>query len=109
MTNEARNRTIGLKGRAIRCACAVRDALGALGLEVRAGLRTGEIELRGDDIAGIAVVIGQRVSAHAGPGEVLVSRTVADLIAGSDIALVDRGEHELRGVPGTWQLYGVLE
>ena len=94
-------------GRAIRCACAIRDALGALGLEVRAGLHTGEIELHGDDVAGIAVVIGQRVSALAGPGEVLVSRTVADLIAGSDIMLVDQGTHELKGVPGSWQLYSV--
>jgi class 3 adenylate cyclase len=93
--------------RAIRCACAIRDALGALGLEVRAGLHTGEIELRGDDIAGIAVHVGQRVSAHAGAGEVLVSRTVADLVAGSDIELRDHGEHELKGVPGTWRLYSV--
>jgi class 3 adenylate cyclase len=94
-------------GRAIRCACAIRDALGALGLEVRAGLHTGEIELRGDDIAGIAVHIGQRVSAHAGPGDVYVSRTVADLVAGSDIELRDQGEHELKGVSGTWRLYSV--
>ena len=94
-------------GRAIRCACAIREALGALGLEVRAGLHTGEIELRGDDIAGIAVVIGQRISACAGPGEVLVSRTVADLVAGSSIELRPQGEHELKGVPGTWQLYSV--
>jgi class 3 adenylate cyclase len=94
-------------GRAIRCACAIRDSLGALGLEVRAGLHTGEIELRGDDIAGIAVHIGQRVSAQAGPGEVFVSRTVADLVAGSDIELRDQGEHELKGVPGTWRLYSV--
>jgi class 3 adenylate cyclase len=76
-------------------------------LEVRAGLHTGEIELRGDDIAGIAVHIGQRVSAQAGPGEVFVSRTVADLVAGSDIELRDQGEHELKGVPGTWRLYSV--
>jgi class 3 adenylate cyclase/pimeloyl-ACP methyl ester carboxylesterase len=94
-------------GRAIQCACAIRDALGALGLEVRAGLHTGEIELRGDDIAGIAVVIGQRISTYAGPGEVLVSRTVADLVTGSDIELRDQGEHELKGVPGTWRLYSV--
>ena len=94
-------------GRAIRCACAIRDALGALDFEVRAGLHTGEIELCNDDVAGIAVVIGQRVSAHAGPGEVLVSRTVADLIAGSDIALLDQGTHDLKGVPGSWQLYRV--
>jgi class 3 adenylate cyclase len=94
-------------GRAIHCACAIRDALGTLGLDVRAGLHTGEIELRGDDIAGIAVVIGQRISAHAGRGEVLVSRTVADLVAGSDIELRLQGEHELKGVPGTWPLYSV--
>jgi class 3 adenylate cyclase len=94
-------------GRAIRCACAIRDALRPLGLEVRAGLHTGEIELRDDDIAGIAVHIGKRVSSHAGPGEVFISRTVADLIAGSDIALHDEGEHELKGVSGTWRLYTV--
>jgi class 3 adenylate cyclase len=94
-------------GRAIRCACAIRDALGTLGLEVRAGLHTGEIELRGDDIAGIAVHVGKRVSTHAGAGEVLVSRTVADLVAGSDIELHDTGEHELKGVSGTWRLFSV--
>jgi class 3 adenylate cyclase len=76
---------------------------------MRAGLHTGEIELRGDDIAGIAVHVGQRVSSHAGPGEVLVSRTVADLIAGSDIELLDRGEHELKGVSGTWRLFRVAD
>ena len=94
-------------GRAIRCACAIRDALAALGLEVRAGLHTGEIELRGDDIAGIAVHVGKRVSTQATAGEVLVSRTVADLVAGSDIELHDKGEHELKGVSGTWRLFSV--
>jgi class 3 adenylate cyclase/pimeloyl-ACP methyl ester carboxylesterase len=94
-------------GRAIRCAFAIRDAIQALGVQVRAGLHTGEIELRGDDIAGIAVHVGQRVASHAGPSEVLVSRTVADLIAGSDLELVDRGEHELKGLPGTWHLFRV--
>jgi class 3 adenylate cyclase len=93
--------------RAIRCACAVRDAMHALGITMRAGLHTGEIELREHDIAGIAVHVGQRVASHAGPGEVLVSRTVADLIAGSDIELLDRGEHDLKGVPGTWRLFSV--
>ena len=88
-------------------ACAIRDALGALGLEVRAGLHTGEIEQNGNDIAGIAVHIGKRVSSLAGPGEVLVSRTVADLVAGSDIELRDKGEHELKGISGTWRLYSV--
>jgi len=63
--------------------------------------------LRGADVAGIAVVIGQRISAHAWPGDVLISRTVADLIAGSDIELRDHGEHPLKGLPGTWQLYRV--
>jgi class 3 adenylate cyclase len=94
--------------RAIRCACAIRDTLGALGLQIRAGLHTGEIELRGDDIAGIAVNIGQRVCAHAAPGEVLVSRTVADLVAGSDLVLEERGRHELKGVSGTWRLYCIV-
>ena len=94
-------------GRAIRCACAIRDALGALGFDVRAGLHTGEIELRGEDVAGLTVHIGERVSGQAGPGEVFVSRTVADLVAGSDIELHDVGERQLKGVPGTWQLYRV--
>jgi class 3 adenylate cyclase len=96
-------------GRAVRCACAIRDAIGALGLDVRAGLHTGEIELRGDGIEGIAVVVGKRVSSTAGSGEVLVSRTVADLIAGSGIELLDKGEHELKGVPGTWRLFSVQD
>jgi len=96
-------------GRAIRCACAIRDALGALGLDVRAGLHTGEIERHGAEIEGIAVVIGKRVSTHATAGEVFVSRTVADLIAGSDIELRDEGEHELKGVTGTWRLFSVLD
>lgn len=93
--------------RAIRCACAIRDAITSLGLEVRSGLHTGEIELRGDDVAGIAVVTAQRVSALAGPNDVLVSRTVVDLVAGSGIEFDDRGERELKGVPGTWRLLAV--
>jgi class 3 adenylate cyclase len=96
-------------GRAVRCACAIRAALGAVGLDVRAGLHTGEIEVRGADVAGIAIVIGQRVSSHAGAGQVLVSRTVADLIAGSGIELGDEGEYELKGVTGTWRLFSVRE
>lgn len=94
-------------GRAIRCAIAFTAALRPLGLEVRAGVHTGEIELRGAEIAGIGIHIGQRVSAVAGPGEVLVSRTVVDLVAGSGIEFEDRGEHELKGVPGTWQIFAV--
>jgi class 3 adenylate cyclase len=95
-------------GRAIHCACAIRDAVEALGIEVRTGLHTGEVEVRGDDVAGIAVHLAQRVSAQAGPGEVLVSRTVTDLVAGSGIQFEDRGEHELKGVPGSWRLYAVV-
>jgi class 3 adenylate cyclase len=94
-------------GRAILCACAIRDAVRALGIEVRAGLHTGEIELRGGDVAGVAVHIGARVAAIAGPGEVLVSGAVPPLVAGSGIAFEDRGERELKGVPGTWRLFAV--
>jgi len=93
--------------RAIRCACSARDAMRGLGVEVRAGLHTGECELMGEDLAGIAVNIGARVGAVAGPGEVLVSRTVMDLVAGSGIEFTDRGLHSLKGVPGEWQLYAV--
>ena len=94
-------------GRAIRCAADLRDGVRALGLELRAGLHTGECELAGDDISGIAVNIGARVGARAEPGEVLVSQTVKDLVAGSGLAFDDRGEHELKGVPGSWRLYSV--
>jgi class 3 adenylate cyclase len=96
-------------GRAIRCAIAFTAALRPLGLEVRAGVHTGEIELRGADIAGIGVHIGQRVSAVAAPGEVLVSRTVVDLVTGSGIEFDDRGEHDLKGVPGAWHLFAVQQ
>jgi class 3 adenylate cyclase/pimeloyl-ACP methyl ester carboxylesterase len=94
-------------GRAIRCSRAIRDSARNLGVDVRAGLHTGEIELNGDDVAGIAVHIGARVSAQAGGGEVLVSSTVKDLVAGSGINFTDRGEHELKGVPGAWRLFAV--
>jgi DNA-binding SARP family transcriptional activator/class 3 adenylate cyclase len=90
--------------RAVCCAAAIRDAAVAIGLDVRAGLHTGEVELVGDDIAGIAVNIGARVCALAGPGEVLVSRTVVDLVAGSGLEFQPRGEHELGGLPGTFTL-----
>jgi class 3 adenylate cyclase len=93
--------------RAVQCACAIRDAAAQLGLEVRSGVHTGEIEVRGDDVAGIAVVIAARVSALAEPGEVWVSRTVADLVVGSGLEFVDRGVHTLKGVPGEWNLYAV--
>ena len=93
--------------RGIRCAMSAREAVRKLGIEIRAGLHTGEVEVIGDDIGGIAVNIGARVGAAAGPGEVLVSRTVTDLVAGSGIAFSDRGAHALKGVPGEWQLYAV--
>jgi class 3 adenylate cyclase len=94
-------------GRAVRCACAIRDAVRAIGVSVRAGIHAGEIELRGDDIRGIAVHIAQRVQALAQPDEVLVSRTVADLVGGSGIAFADRGTHALKGIPDPWQLFAV--
>jgi pimeloyl-ACP methyl ester carboxylesterase len=93
--------------RAIRCATAIRDAVRSLGLEVRAGLHTGEVELSDGDIAGIAVHLGSRVVNTAQPGEVLVSRTVVDLVAGSGLTFADRGEHALKGVPGEWSLFAV--
>jgi class 3 adenylate cyclase len=93
--------------RAIRCAQAVRDGARQLGLDVRVGLHTGEVETMGDDIGGLAVHIGERVCASAGPGEVLASRTVVDLVAGSGITFSDRGERELKGVPERWHLYAV--
>jgi class 3 adenylate cyclase len=93
--------------RAIRCATAANDELRRLGLPIRAGLHTGECELRNGDVGGIAVHIGARVMAAAGEGEVLVSSTVRDLTVGSDIEFADRGAHELKGVPGEWRLYAV--
>jgi class 3 adenylate cyclase len=93
--------------RAIRAARAIRDGSSGLGLEVRAGLHTGECELVGDDVAGLAVHIGARVMALAGAGEVLTSSTVKDLVAGSGIDFGERGEHELRDVPGRWRLFSV--
>jgi class 3 adenylate cyclase len=94
-------------GRAVRCAQAISGAVRPLGIEIRAGLHTGEIELAGDDVAGIAVAIGARVGALAGPSEILVSSTVKDLVAGSGLALEDRGLHTLKGVPDEWRLYAV--
>jgi class 3 adenylate cyclase len=93
--------------RAVRCAQGICEAVRPLGLEVRAGCHTGEIELLGADVGGIAVHIGARVGALAEPSEVLVSSTVKDLVAGSGLSFTDRGEHELKGVPGPWHLYAV--
>jgi class 3 adenylate cyclase len=93
--------------RAIRCGRALADESRRLGVEIRVGLHCGECEVRGDDVGGIAVHTAARVMAHAGPGEVLVSRTIKDLVAGSGIEFIDRGPHELKGIPGKWQLFGV--
>jgi class 3 adenylate cyclase len=93
--------------RGIRCALELQSALAPLGIEVRAGLHTGEVEVRGEDVGGIAVHIAARVQGAAAPGEVLVSRTVCDLVVGSGIGFVDRGVHHLKGVPGEWQLFAV--
>ena len=94
-------------GRAIRCATELCSEVRSVGLEVRTGLHTGEVELAGDDITGIAVNIGARVGASAEAGEVLVSQTVKDLVAGSGVDFEDRGEHDLKGVPGPWHLWSV--
>jgi class 3 adenylate cyclase len=94
--------------RAVRCATAIRDTVAEHGIAVRAGLHTGEVEHRGGDVVGMAVHTGARVAALAGSGEVLASSTVKDLVAGSGIEFDDRGDHELKGVPGTWRLYSVV-
>ena len=93
--------------RAVRCACSISEAVRALGLEIRAGLHTGECELMGDKLGGIAVHTGARVAAEANAGEVLVSSTVKDLVAGSGLAFRDRGLQSLRGIPGEWRLFAV--
>jgi class 3 adenylate cyclase len=95
--------------RAVGCACSIREAVRSIGLEIRAGIHTGEVEIANDKIAGIAVHIGARVGAAAAAGEVLVSRTVTDLVAGSGIRFNYRGEHKLRGVPGDWQLFSAQD
>jgi class 3 adenylate cyclase len=93
--------------RGVRCAEAARDAVAELGVEIRAGLHVGECELRGEDVGGLAVHIGARVADLARLGEILVSRTVRDLVAGSGLRFAERGEHELKGIPDRWQLYAV--
>jgi class 3 adenylate cyclase len=94
-------------GRGIRCATGLRDRLRGTGVEIRAGVHTGEVQVRGDDVGGIAVHFAARVMATAGPGEILVSRTVHDLVAGSDYVLEDRGAHTLKGLAGEWRLFAV--
>jgi len=93
--------------RAVRCAVAIRDAVRSLGIEIRAGVHTGEVEVMADDLGGIAVHVGARVMAQAGPGEVLASSTVKDLVAGSGLDFEDQGAHTLRGVSGEWRLFSV--
>jgi class 3 adenylate cyclase/alpha-beta hydrolase superfamily lysophospholipase len=95
--------------RAIRCSQAIVGSARELGMDLRMGLHTGECEVRGNDLGGIAVHIAARVSASAGPGEILVSNTIKDLVVGSGIEFEDRGEYELKGVPGTWRLYAVAD
>jgi class 3 adenylate cyclase len=99
--------TFSAPSRAIACACAIRDGTAALGLALRAGLHTGECETVEDEIGGLAVHIGARVGGLAQAGEVLVTGTVRDLVAGSELAFSERGTHQLRGVPGEWPIYGV--
>jgi class 3 adenylate cyclase len=94
--------------RAVTCARAVGDAVRPLGLELRAGIHTGEVELVGDDIRGLSVHIGARIAALAGPGEVLTSRTVKDLVVGSGLVFEERGTHRLKGVPDEWQVFAVV-
>jgi len=91
--------------RGVRCGLAIRDTVRSLGLEVRAGLHTGECERMGDNVGGIAVHIGARIAAEAGPGEVLASSTVKDLVVGSGLNFQDRGNHALKGLEGEWRLF----
>jgi class 3 adenylate cyclase len=95
--------------RGVRCAQAIREAVGGLGLEVRAGVHTGEVDIGGGKATGIAVVIGSRIAAAASTGEILVSSTVKDLVAGSGLSFDGRGRHELKGVPGSWELFALSE
>jgi class 3 adenylate cyclase len=97
--------TFDATGRALRCAADILAGAKDIGLELRAGVHTGEVEVRGDDIGGLGVTIAKRVCDLARPGEVLVSFAVAGVVAGSGIEFVDRGDHQLKGVPGTWRLY----
>ena len=95
--------------RAVRCAQAIGARMRQLGLPIRSGIHTGECERMGDDVGGVAVHIAARVAALAGANQVLVSRTVVDLVAGSGLSFADRGEHVLKGIPRTWQVFAVAE
>ena len=94
--------------RAVRCAKSIVDSVRELGIDLRSGLHTGECEIVDGKVSGIAVHTGARVAAHAAPGEVLVSGTVKDLVAGSGLEFEDRGVHELKGIPGEWRLYAAV-
>jgi class 3 adenylate cyclase/pimeloyl-ACP methyl ester carboxylesterase len=109
MTGDGVLATFDGPGRAIRCAATLGDALRPLGLDIRAGLHTGEVEMRGPDIAGIGVHIAARVMEEAEPGQLMVSAAVPMLVTGSDFAFEDRGEHELKGVPGSWRLFALRD
>jgi class 3 adenylate cyclase len=99
--------TFDATGRALRCTAEILAAAKDIGLTLRAGVHTGEVEVRGDDIGGLAVTIAKRVSDLAGPGQVLVSETVRINMVGGGIEFIDQGEHELKGVPGIWRLFSV--
>lgn len=98
----------GVPGLAVRCALALGTAVQRSGIELRAGIHCGELEVRGADVCGIAIAIAHRVQSAAAPGEVLVSRTVADVVAGGDLILLDRGDRELKGIDGRWRLYAAM-
>jgi class 3 adenylate cyclase len=93
----------------VRCAEAAVEAVKPLGVEIRAGVHTGEVETIGNKVGGIAVSIGARIGSMASPSEVLVSQTVKDLVAGSGLVFADRGDHRLQGVPGTWRVFAALQ
>jgi class 3 adenylate cyclase len=99
--------SFGSPASAIRCARAVLESVREIGVDIRIGIHTGECEVVGDKLRGIAVHIGARVASKAGPGEILVSQTVQDLVAGSGLSFEDRGSHELKGVSGVWRLYSI--
>jgi class 3 adenylate cyclase len=109
MTGDGVLATFDGPGKALRCAYALREALAPLGIQIRAGLHAGEVELRGDDIGGIGVHVAARVLDHAEPDEIVTSAAVPLLVAGSGIEFGDRGDHELKGVPGTWKLFAVKD
>lgn len=98
----------GVPGLAVRCAQALAAAVQRCGIDLRAGVHCGELEMRGADVCGIAIAIAHRVQSAAEPGEVLVSRTVADVVAGSDLILIDRGYQPLKGIDGQWRLYAAI-